>query len=90
MKAVLRGKFIVLSAYIKRTNETKQERSYISNLSTYLKAVGKKKKMRRRRKRKEKDRKRNNNIITPKRSRHQEISNTIETITKNQYNESRK
>ena len=44
MKASLRGKFIVLSAYINRTNKkTKQEKSYTSNLTTYLKALGQKK-----------------------------------------------
>jgi hypothetical protein len=34
MKAVLRGKFIALSAYIK-----KLERSHTSNLTTHLKAL---------------------------------------------------
>jgi hypothetical protein len=38
MKAVLRGKFIALSAFIK-----KLERSYISNLKVHLKSLGKKK-----------------------------------------------
>jgi hypothetical protein len=37
MKAVLRGKFIVLSNFIK-----KLERPYISNLTVHLKALGKK------------------------------------------------
>jgi beta-lactamase class D len=42
MKAVLREKFILLSASIK-----KLESSYTSNLKVYLKALGKKKKRRR-------------------------------------------
>jgi hypothetical protein len=40
MKAVLRGKFIALSAFIK-----KFERSYTSSLTAHLKALNKKKQM---------------------------------------------
>lgn len=46
IKAVLRGKFIAVDAYIEKflTRERKEKRSQINNLSFYFKKLGGKKK----------------------------------------------